>query len=249
MQDIEKHTVLYGIQPYKGKKILSIGDSYTWQNAYGKYLSKATGCIQRARGQNGASIDYFCANSYTGSDGKSVAEMFDADLLSSYDIITIMGGTNDYGQGKAIGTFADDETVDTVFGHLHKVINKIMSIKPTVKIFFCTQPYRCPVPAFHNGLGGYEPNSKGVTLEDVANAIIDFAGHYGYPVYDFYHHSGWNKWTNVVTNPESGAPSSTNIYPPFVDNIYTIDGLHPRGGDGNGGDLLGTSFGLFINSH
>lgn len=235
--------------PYFGKRILSLGDSYTWHNYYGSFLAATTGCTQRGRGQNGACIDGFINDSYTGSDGKSIDEVFDAALLNQYDIITIMGGTNDYGQGKAIGAIDDEEAVDTVYGHLHKVLNKIMSIKPTIKLFFCTQPYRCPSMAFHNGLGGYEANSNGATLEDVANAVVEFCRKYGVPVLDFYHTSGWNLFNNKVTNPEAGKPSGTNIYAPFMDNIYTSDGLHPRNGVGNGADMLGTAFGNFINTH
>ena len=77
----------------------------------------------------------------------------------------------------------------------------------------------------------------------IANAIVEAAGYFGIPVFDFYHCSNWNPWTVRFTNPES--PEAGKV----VDNIYTYDGLHPKKGDGNGADLLGTAFGMFINSH
>lgn len=225
-------------KPYYGKRILSLGDSYTCQNYYGKYLAKATGTTQRGRGQNGNVLMSFCNDTYNPVTGGTVSETFDADLLSDYDIITVMGGTNDYGHGTAaLGTINDETGANTIYGSVKYLINKILSIKPDMKIFFCTQPFRLhystePAP------GGYEANSNGLTMENIANAISDCCKHYGIPCFDFYHCSNWNPYT--VRRDENDS---------IVSNIYTNDGLHPKNGDGNGADLLGTSFGEFINQH
>lgn len=238
-------------KPYYGKKILSLGDSYTWMNYYGKYLAKATGCTQRGRGQNGNLLKSFANDSYTGSSGGSVDEPFDAGLLNQYDIVTIMGGTNDYGHGGttlgSLETMEEDGKLGanskTIYGAVWYLINKILTIKPDMKIFFCTQPFRLPYESEATGPGGYEDNRNGLSMEKIANAIVEAAGYFGIPVFDFYHCSNWNPWTVKFTNPES--PTAGKV----VDNIYTYDGLHPKNGDGNGADLLGTSFGEFINSH
>ena len=225
-------------KPYYGKRILSLGDSYTCKNYYGKYLAEATGTTQRGRGQNGNMLMSFCNDTYNPVTGGTVSEPFDADLLSDYDIVTIMGGTNDYGHGTAtLGTIDDEIGANTIYGSVKYLINKILSIKPDMKIFFCTQPFRLhystePAP------GGYEANSNGLTMENIADAICDCCKHYGIPCFDFYHCSNWNSYT--VRMDENGS---------IVSNIYTNDGLHPKDGNGNGADLLGTSFGEFINQH
>lgn len=225
-------------KPYYGKRILSLGDSYTCQNYYGKYLAKATGTTQRGRGQNGNMLRSFCNDSYNPVTGGTVSETFNAELLSNYDIVTIMGGTNDYGHGSTtLGTINDDMSANTIYGSVKYLINKILSIKPDMKIFFCTQPFRLhystePAP------GGYDANSNGLTMENIANAICDCCSHYGIPCFDFYHCSNWNPYT--IRRDENDN---------LISNIYTNDGLHPKNGDGNGADLLGTSFGEFINQH
>ena len=239
-------------KPYYGKKILSLGDSYTWLNYYGKYLAKATGCTQRGRGQNGNFLKSFANDTYStsGTEG-TTEEPFNADLLSQYDIVTIMGGTNDYGHGGttlgSLETMKEDGKLGanskTIYGAVWYLINKILTIKPDMKIFFCTQPFRLPYELGATGPGGYEENANGLSMEKIANAIVEAAGYFGIPVFDFYHCSNWNPWTVRFTNPES--PEAGKV----VDNIYTYDGLHPKKGDGNGADLLGTAFGMFINNH
>lgn len=239
-------------KPYYGNKILSLGDSYTWLNYYGKYLAKATGCTQRGRGQNGNLLKSFANDTYSTSGASGTTEEpFDADLLSQYDIVTIMGGTNDYGHGSttlgSLETMEEDGKLGanskTIYGAVWYLINKILTIKPDMKIFFCTQPFRLPYESDATGPGGYEENANGLSMEKIANAIVEAAGYFGIPVFDFYHCSNWNPWTVRFTNPES--PKAGEV----VDNIYTYDGLHPKNGDGNGADLLGTAFGMFINSH
>ena len=247
VNDIEESQLLL---PYKGKRILSIGDSYTYMNYYGPWLAKVTGCTQRGRGQNGGTIGSFVATGYDifqAGGGRNTTEKFDSSLLSQYDIVTIMGGTNNYGQHKAIGSVTDTPVSDgTICAELKYVIEKILSIKSNIRIYVCTQPYRCPNNAFHGGLGGYQANGAGATLGDIAYAIVQTANYYGIPCFDFYHEGGWNSFNNKVTN--SVDPDDA-LYSPFRDNIYTVDGLHPREGYGNGAWMLGTAFGKFINSH
>lgn len=238
-------------KPYAGKKILSLGDSYTYLNYYGKYLAEATDCEQRGRGVNGNFLNSFVGDKYTGTSGKEVTEVFDAELLSDYDIVTVMGGTNDYGHSAhTLGSFEtmeEDAALEgnckTIYGAVYYIINKILTLKPSIRIYFCTQPFRLPYENEAKGPGGYEENNYGLSMEKIADAIIDVCGHFGIPVFDFYRNSGWNPWTIKFKNPES--PSMGDV----VDNIYTYDGLHPKNGKGNGADLLGTSFGKFINSH
>lgn len=222
-------------KPLYGKKILSLGDSYTYLNYYGKYLEKVTGATQRGRGQNGNFLKSFCNDTYSGHNAEPVSELFDSKLLEQYDIVTVMGGTNDYGHGTTtLGTIDDSKENNTIYGSVKYIIDKILSIKPSVKIVFCTQPYRLQYST-ELAPGGYEQNENGLTMESIANAIVDCCNHYGIPCFDFYHCSNWNTWT---VKKENGK---------LVENIYTYDGLHPKDGNGNGADLLGTALGNYIN--
>ena len=227
------------LPPLSGKKILSLGDSYTFLNYYGKALEEVTGATQTPRGWNGAGIYSFVADQYTptGGGGTVVDQTFNAELLQQYDIVTIMGGTNDYGRSrKPLGDINSEKGDTSVYGALMYVIEKILSLKPTIKIVLCTQPYRLDFEG-HTAPGGYLPNSQGFTMEDVANALIEVGGHYGIPVFDFYRNSGWNSFTVKKIDGK------------LVENPYTYDGLHPKSGAGNGGEMLGKAFGYFINNH
>lgn len=238
-------------RPHEGGKILSLGDSFTMMNHYGRWLAEMTGCTQTPRGYNGQNIRHFADDTYQSTEDWSVniTQPLTAAILKSYDIITIMGGTNDFGQGCAAGTITDSKEANTVAGHLKWLLDKLYSLNPDARIYVCTQPYRVPHPAFHDGAGGHVANAAGSTLEDCANAVVAVCRYYGVPCLDFYHTSGWNEWTNRVTNPENGQPSASNIYPPFNDNPLTLDGLHPRNGEGKGAQQLGYMFGQFINTH
>ena len=216
--------------PYQGKKILSLGDSFTYLNYYGKYLARTTGCVQKGRGQNGGVLKTFCNDTY-GNGGNITNEPFDLKLLSQYDIVTVMGGTNDYGHGSdTLGHITDTKEQNTIYGSVKYIIDKILSIKSDIKIVFCTQPHRFIYDV--DKYKGYEVNNRGFTMQDVNNAIIETCRLYAIPCFDYGSISNWNEYT--IKDLDTCK--------------YTYDGLHPRDGKGNGADLLGTAFGNFINS-
>lgn len=236
----EKIRKIEVLKPWNGKKILSLGDSYTYLNYYGKYLEEETGCTQRGRGWNGGYICYTVADQYSEGSG-FVQETFNADLLAPYDIVTVMAGTNNYGYGPSLlGSISDPIGTgiesDSVYSQIKYVIDKILSIKPYVQLVFCTEPYRLDYTG--QPTGGREANNRGYTMEDVANAIKEVCNYYAIPCFDFYTVSGWNEYT-------IGEPHDTID---FTNNPLTYDGLHPRDGEGNGAYWLGKKFGAFINS-
>lgn len=225
-------------KPYANKKILSLGDSFTYMNYYGQKLSEITGCEQTPRGYNGGNIGVFVSDRYTptGGGGEVVESTFNAELLAPYDIVTVMGGTNNYGRSMALGTIDDEPALNTsVCAEVKRVIDKILTLKPSIKIIWCTEPYR--IIATETAPSGYLPNQAGYTMEEMNEKIIEICKHYGIPVFDFYHNSNWNNYTVKYDSNNQ-----------IIENIYTYDGLHPKFGNGNGGELLGISFGNFINS-
>lgn len=235
-------------KPYYGKNLLLIGDSYT-VSGIDYFMGVATGCNIEPRGNVNGELKDAANDTYSTSiHGGIIAVPFDSTLLNSYDIVVIMGGINDYLKGNT--TLGSLETMEkdgklgrnckTIYGAVWYLINKILTLNPSIKIFFCTQPSILPSTAN----GHNEVNSAGLNMEKIANAIVEAAGHFGIPVFDFYHCSGWNEWSVKFLNPKD-PPAKRKI----ASNIYTNNGILPEEGDGRGSDLLGTALGKFINSH
>lgn len=238
------------MKPYYGNKILFIGDEYAaYSTGVGDHIGLATGCYMYSRMSVGGKLKDAANDNYsTDIHGGITTGHFDSSLLAPYTIVVIMGGINDYLKGNttlgSLETMEEDgllgKDCKTIYGAVWYLINKILTIKPSIKIFFCTQPSILPLTAN----GHNEENGAGLNMEKIANAIVDAAGHFGIPVFDFYHCSGWNEWS-VKFDPKA-LPGGSRV---IADNIYTDDGVLPKYGNGNGSDLLGTALGMFINSH
>lgn len=237
-------------KPYQGKRLLFIGDEYAVNgNDIGIYMGEVTGCDVKNRGKVGGKLKDAANNDYSMDlGGGTYWDPFNSALLKKYNIVVIMAGINDYLKGDttlgSLETMEEDGKLGrdckTIYGAVWYLINKILTINPSIKIFFCTQPSILPLTAN----GHNEENSAGLNMEKIANAIVDAAGHFGIPVFDFYHCSGWNKWTVKFSNPEA-LPERRGI----ADNIYTDNGVFPKNGEGKGNYLLGAALGMFINSH
>ena len=143
-------------------------------------------------------------------------------------LVTVFGGTNDYGHipPKPLGVLGD--TVNTtVFGAIDKIINTIITTNPMAKFGFIT-----PLQRNYTGaglgttdIGGWGvANSLGYKLIDVADAIIAVCAIYGVPVLDLYRKSG-------ITNINA--------------SIMLRDGLHPSD---VGFILIGHRIATFIDS-
>lgn len=237
------------MKPYYGNKILFIGDEYAaYSTGVGDHIGLATGCYTYSRMSVGGKLKDAANDNYSTSiHGGITTGHFDSSLLAPYTIVVIMGGINDYLKGNttlgSLETMEEDgklgKDCKTIYGAVWYLINKILTMKPSIKIFFCTQPSILPPTAN----GHNEENSDGLNMEKIANAIVDAAGHFGIPVFDFYHCSGWNEWS-VKFDPKA-LPGRRGI----ADNIYTDNGVLPKYGERNGSGLLGTALGMFINSH
>ncbi|MCF1377024.1 hypothetical protein LH689_27390, partial [Klebsiella pneumoniae] len=73
-----------------------------------------------------------------------MANSLDATTIADMDFISILGGTNDYGGNRRLGTIADsradydDTTVKSFYYDVFFVLNKIYTLKPTVRVMFST---------------------------------------------------------------------------------------------------------------
>ena len=125
------------------------------------------------------------------------------------DLVTVFGGTNDYGHGDApIGT-PDDRTSDSFFGACHTLFTTMQKKYPDAKIVIMTPLHRKGETCPFGDSPTRKPSAVG-TLADYVRIIREVAALYGLPVLDLYECAG--------------------IYPDDEENCraYTIDGLHPN---------------------
>lgn len=159
-----------------GLRWLCIGDSITTQRSYKDITTSIFGMVRSTNsyGSNW-SIGYGKGVNY------SVYEKIVNGSLLSFekpDIITIALGTNDYSGKCPLGTIEDTgiQTAEsyTFYGCYKGIIEKMYAVYGVVPIVLITPTQR----------------TDGENLERYADAIIEIAEYYSFPVCDLYHHGG-----------------------------------------------------------
>ncbi len=187
---------------------ISIGDSITWQDdiRYNQGLEKGNKAIgyqtnianmlnDNIRIKNEGYSGY----SLAGNKKSVYSEVINLDY-GKVDLITIFCGTNDFKLNVAIGDSNSDETY--FYGALTKLIERIKSINPNVRIVLLT-----PLQRNNKGYSTENYNTVGHKLIDYVNATKEVGEKYNLQIVDLYHNSGITK---------------DNL------NLYTLDGLHPN---------------------
>lgn len=201
----------------------AIGDSITEVNGrtgknYHKYISDKIGCVVNNYGISGTGWR-------TGNaDGSKLPFSQRLDAMStSADLITVFGGTNDYGEVGTpfvLGTLGDT-TMDTFYGAVDYTLRLLIAKYPTKTIAVFT-----PLPS------GSFWATKSYTMEQVADAIIQVANRHSIPVLDLFRENNLN-----INNTDAQA-----YYFKDATNITT---LHPNT---NGHGKLADKILSFINS-
>jgi hypothetical protein len=206
------------ITNWSGAKWVSYGDSITASNGWQPDVVNKLGLAHTKRGIGGttfaetASIAWVDANGLyldrppasqpPGSIKIESSMCNDARIATipvDTEIITIMGGTNDYAMNIPLGT-AGTLSNTTYKGAMSIIIEKILTKMPTARIVFMTPPFE-----------NLTPNSLGLTMEDYANAVIEVAHYYAMPVIDVYGECGWNA-INSETYLSDGVHPNTAGY-------------------------------------
>lgn len=103
-----------------------------------------------------------------------------SSTITNYDIISVLGGVNDYNRSLPLGSFGDiDKT--TIYGSLDCIAKYLTTTFENSFIFFMT-PYKAN---FHNS-NCLTNNSQGYNLQNVANAVKQVANKYNLPVLDLF---------------------------------------------------------------
>ncbi len=210
----------------RATKWVSYGDSITATNGWQPEVATELGLFHIKRGIGGTTIAENGSIAWIDVNGNFKArpprqtqpigtieiyssmcniQRIDAMIPLDTQIVTIMGGTNDYGTNIAIGKGLPtnenpnfDET--TFIGGLCSMIEKIQTRVPYCRIILMT-----PIPRHHNGR--YEQKNKaGLLTSDYAKTIKEVAAFYALPCIDLNSMVGWNKINGA---------------------FYLKDGIHP----------------------
>nr|WP_236974120.1 SGNH/GDSL hydrolase family protein [Membranihabitans maritimus] len=242
---------LCGCEPQKVTWV-AIGDSITYLNDHqdetGHRLEK--GYMTRLC-EKYPNVDYI-NQGHNGWTAIGIAENIEDLGLVEADVYTVFLGTNDWWQGKPVGTMADYENntgTGTSSGSFRIIVDKLKSLNKGAQIILITPMQRGDfvyVNDYSNNAFGSYKAKNGQTLEEFANLVTWIGKKENFPVVDLYHNSGITDEKAVhfkrLKDPETGQYKKF-IYPDYVDlpfdpendeypypedAIYmTYDGLHP----------------------
>lgn len=178
-------------KPYFGKILCTYGDSITAQQTWQDYVQRELG---------------FSKYYNHGVGGRRLMAMATdeclAEITEDFDVILVMGGTNDWAQDRTIGTENDINTDDqtftgTFYGGLNALMKKLTTKYPTKRIVFMTQTptKNSNGESFFLKKGSADglKNSNGNTTRDFAKATLNACGNNHVPCIDLNSLVGWNE--------------------------------------------------------
>ena len=171
---------------FLNKKANFLGDSFTW--GYSPY--DGTQLANPFPKLVGQTLGLATVNNY-GLSGSTIADLGSGAnnpfctrytaMDSTADINFILGGTNDWTKNTPLGTITDT-TNATFYGALNTLITGMLTKYPTQTIVLATPMHRKDDTV---------PNSLGLILEDLCDAIKAIGKKYGIFVLDLYETSGF----------------------------------------------------------
>lgn len=199
--------------PFVGKTGGAVGDSITADGSYVRPLQTKLGMTSLAIHAAGG----------TGHVGGNMESQVLA-MPTSYSLIVIAGGVNDFRLSRPLGTIDDciltgSETDDQItnasfYGAVYRTVRAAVNRFPNGKIIVVT-PYNNPETTYGASYPKWnKANTQGKALFHYAQAMREVASMFGIPVAD--------------VNAESGINEAT-------DKMYLHDGIHCNG---TGGDIM-----------
>ncbi|MCW3108305.1 MAG: lipolytic protein family [Segetibacter sp.] len=231
---------------------VAIGDSITYLNEHknetGNRISK--GYMTRVS-EKLPNIHYI-NQGHNGWTSGGIAENIEKLGLTKADVYSIFLGTNDWWQGRPLGTlkdYQDNTGNNTFYGSYRIIINKLRSLNSAPKIILITPMQRADfvyIADMKNNAWGSYKEKKGQSLEQFAEAINAIGKYEHFDVVDLYNKSGMTLKNLVkykrLKDPQTGAYKNYS-YPAFIDVPFnpqtdeypypveaigmTYDGLHP----------------------
>ena len=127
------------------------------------------------------------------------------------DIISLLGGINDFTISASLGTIDSTET-KTIYGALNKIVSELKNKYPDSFIILMT-PLKC--------ISRTGKNEAGIELVDIVNAIKNIGKKYSVAVLDLYNNCEFSSATDPET-PDGLHPSQTfvtNQMSPAISNF------------------------------
>ena len=236
----------------KEKTWVAIGDSITYLNDHlsetGNRVTK--GYMTRVTAQ--LPQLHYINQGHNGWTSGGIADSINTLGITKADIYSVFLGTNDWWQGRPVGTLADykDNTGNgTVYGSFRIIINKLHSLNKDAKLVLITPMQRADfvyIANFKNNAYGSYKEKNGQSLAQFAAAVDSIGAYEHATVIDLYNKSGMALPTLVkfkrLKDPQTGNYKNypypayigipfnpeTDEYPYPTDAIdMTYDGLHP----------------------
>lgn len=188
-----------GLESFKGKTILCLGDSITHDGAYTTPLSSLLGAKIINRGSSGSSIA-IKGNNISFVERVQLPQSDESGtafgMPTKADVVIFYGGVNDWMSSSVdFGTTKEGENTDTFCGSVFFVFNKLKQYYPNAS-FFVVNNYNIYSPnVFHtaseikyadneDGVYEYVRNIQGKTFDDYRNAIIEISKLFGFKMID-----------------------------------------------------------------
>lgn len=172
---------------------LAFGDSITSGDglesssyAYPHVVGNELGCKVTNKGVSGSTLADIKERHCIANDVDEVC-----NGIGMYDVISVMGGTNDIWWNPQLGNI-NDYTTDTIYGSLNIIANELTTTFDEAFIFFMT-------PIMNTSFERVTDN--GYDLEDIANAVIDVGNKYNIPVLDMYRFGRFEEVKSGMNNP------------------------------------------------
>lgn len=243
--------ILFAFTPEK-KQWVALGDSITYLNDHPDQTGNriTTGYMTLVTQQRPDLS--FVNQGHNGWTACQIAEKITTLEIVKADIYTVFLGTNDWWQGKPIGTIEDYDNntgYKTFYGSFRIILDYLKTLNPEAQVVLITPMQRVDFVYFsnfkNNAYGSYKAKN-GQMLEQFAEAIKEIAKKEKRQILDLYHEKKLSHKTLVhfkrVKDFQTGEYKDYP-YPAFIDipfsteqdqNPYpveamamTYDGLHP----------------------
>jgi lysophospholipase L1-like esterase len=231
---------------------VAIGDSITYLNDHKKETGDRVSKGYMTRVVEKLPNIEFINQGHNGWTSGGIADKIESLNLTKADVYSVFLGTNDWWQGRPLGTFSDYENNTgngTVNGSFRIIINKLRSLNKDAKIILITPMQRVDFVYIanmkNNAYGSYK-DKKGQMLSQFAKTIKKIGQFEHFDVIDLYNTRSlrMKKLVNFkrLKDPKTGLYKNYK-YPKFIDVPFnpekdeypyplesinmTYDGLHP----------------------
>lgn len=231
---------------------IAIGDSITYLNDHTNETGNRVTKGYMTRVVEKLPNIHFINQGHNGWTSGGIAQSIEKLGLQKADVYSVFLGTNDWWQGRPLGTLAhyqNDSGNSTVYGSFRIIVNKLRNLNKEAKIILITPMQRADFVYINNpknnAYGSYR-EKNGQLLEQFAVAIDSIGNYEGFTVVDLFHKKGMDvkhlvkykrlkdpqtgNYRNYPYPEFNGIPFNpeTDEYPYPPDAIaITYDGLHP----------------------